>query len=289
MTPRLNLTHVASFLALVETGGFSTAARRLGLSQAAVSQHLRRLEDCLAVPLIVRGRSGCTPTGAANRFLPLARSLMAIEARALEVLSGATLRVGACSNLGVYVLPALMRAFTAEGHPVPPLSVASNPAIAAALERAEIDLALLEWWDNRPGFQADAWRDEPVVAIAAPDHAWAGRPSVSQEELAAAPLIGGEPGTGTGRLLRHRLGGARILPPPVLELGSTEAVKRAVMARLGVSVVLALAVAEETRNGSLIARPLQPALRKPLWLVWRKDLPRSHPLIAFLGAASRLT
>lgn len=286
---RLNLTHVASFLALVETGGFSTAARQLGLSQAAVSQHLRRLEDCLAVPLINRGRSGCTPTEAATRFLPIARSLMAIEARATEVLSGITLRLGACSNIGVYVLPALMGAFAAGRTPVPPLSIAPNPAIAAALDRAEIDLALMEWWDSRPGFHAERWRDEEVVAIAALDHPWAGERSVSAEDLAAAPLIGGEPGTGTGRLLRHHFGGTRALPQPVLGLGSTEAVKRAVMAGLGVSVVLALSVVEEVRNGRLIARPLTPKLRKPLWLIWRKDLPTAHPLIAFLRAGARMS
>lgn len=267
--PRLDLTHIASFLALVETGGFSVAARRLGLSQAAVSQHVRRLEDCLAVPLINRDRSGCTPTEAATRFLPIARSLMAIEARAVEVLSATTLRLGACSNIGVYVLPALIRDFAAAGGAVPPLAIASNPATAAALERAEIDLALMEWWDDRPGFFAERWRHEAVVAIAAPGHAWAAEPFVSIEDLAVAPLIGGEPGTGTGRLLRHHLTGTRELPQPVLKLGSTEAVKRAVMARLGVSVVLALSVLEEKHNGSLVVRPLKPALQKPLWLIWR--------------------
>ncbi len=287
--PQLNLTHVASFLALVETGGFGTAARRLGLSQAAVSQHVQRLENCLAVSLIRRDRSGCTPTEAAARFLPIARSLMTIEARALEVLSGTTLRLGACSNIGVYVLPGLLRDFAAAGGTVPPLSIAPNPAIAAALDRAEIDVALMEWWDARPGYHARPWRNEEVVAIAAPGHGWADTSSVAVKDLATAPLIGGEPGTGTGRLLRHHLNGVRGLPPPVLELGSTEAVKRAVMARLGVSVVLALSVREEQRSGSLVARPLRPVLHKPLWLIWRKDLPGAHPLLAFLAAAARLT
>ena len=65
--PRLKLTHVASFLALEETGGFGLAARRLGLSQAAASQHVRRLEDCLAVSLITFLRSAARLTWVAQR------------------------------------------------------------------------------------------------------------------------------------------------------------------------------------------------------------------------------
>jgi DNA-binding transcriptional LysR family regulator len=286
-TPRLNLTHVASFLALVDTGGFSAAARSLGLSQAAVSQHLKRLEDSLAVPLINRARTGCTPTAAAARFLPVARSLLAVEARAIEVLDGTVLRLGACSNLGVYVLPGLMRGFVASGGAVPKLSIAANPAVADRLQRAEIDVALMEWWDGRPGFRAERWREEPIVAIAAPGHPWAVKSAISIADLAVAPMIGGEPGTGTGRLLRGHLNGAD-LPRPVLELGSTEAVKRAVMGGLGTSVVLAIAVADEARDGRLVARPLRPEIRKPLYLVWRDELPTSHSLIDFLRGTATL-
>lgn len=286
--PRLNLNHIASFLALVETGGFGAAARAVGLSQAAVSQHVRLLETSLAVPLINRARSGCTPTEAAKRFLPLARSLIAVEARAVAAVAGGPLRLGACSNLGVYVLPGLMRDFRATGAALPALMIASNPAVAAGLDSAELDVALMEWWDGRAGVRAERWRDEPIVAIAPVGHPWAALAAVSLAKLAAAPLIGGEPGTGTGRLLREHLGASRNLPAPVIELGSTEAVKRAVMAGLGTSVVLALAVCEEAAAGRLIARPLKPALRKPLHLVWRDGVPESHPLIAFLrGAATQ--
>jgi DNA-binding transcriptional LysR family regulator len=104
----------------------------------------------------------------------------------------------------------------------------------------------------------------------------------------AEPLIGGEPGTGTGRILRNCLCDGRAPARPIAELGSTEAVKRAVIAGFGVSVVLALAVSEEAKSGRLVARPLKPALRKPLYLIWREDVPASHPLIAHLRHAAAL-
>ncbi len=233
---RLDLDQVASFVALVETGSFGGAARMLGLSQSTVSQHLKRLETQLAVRLIERARTGSMPTAAANRFLPLAQSLLRVDRRARETASHATLSLGACSNLGVYIVPELLRDFCAAGGSPPALAIGDNPCVAAWLQAAEIDVALMEWWDGRPGFRSEIWRSEPVVAIAPAGHPWTTLDAVPLDELTTARLVGGEPATGTGRLIREHLDPMIALPRPVLELGSTEAVKRAVAAGLGVSV-----------------------------------------------------
>ena len=180
-----------------------------------------------------------------------------------------------------------------------PLGLASarnvaSPLLAAPVRRlleilrAVPEIALMEWWDGRPGFHAEPWRAEPILAITPVHHSWAAETSISRAKLVTEPLIGGEPGTGTGRILRDYLGQSRPLPRPVVELGSTEAVKRAVIAGLGASVVLALAVVEETKTGRLIARPLKPALHKPLYLIWREDVPVHHPLIVYLRRAAML-
>jgi DNA-binding transcriptional LysR family regulator len=281
---RLDLDQVATFVALVDAGSFGRAARNLGLSQSAVSQHVRRLEDRLDVKLIERARLGSVPTAAAARLLPLARSLLRVERRACETASRQRLTLGACSNLGIYVLPDLMRAFADAGHVPPPLVIGDNPTTAARLDAGEIDVALMEWWDDRPGFVSEPWRTEPIVAIAPVGHAWSSLDAIPLAALASAPLIGGESGTGTGRLLRTHVDPSVPMPRPVLELGSTEAVKRGVAAGLGVSVVLALTVVREVRDGQLLARPLLPALTKTLHLVRRADLVMD-PLFDFLLAA----
>jgi DNA-binding transcriptional LysR family regulator len=83
-------------------------------------------------------------------------------------------------------------------------------------------------------------------------------------------MLGGEPGTGTGRLLESYFGNTGRSPRLSMQLGSTEAVKEAVKAGLGVSLVLQSAVTEEVRNGSLCAIPLQrPKLEKDLFVIWR--------------------
>jgi DNA-binding transcriptional LysR family regulator len=283
---RLDLNQLASFVALVDAGSFGRAARSLGLSQSAVSQQLMRLEKQLDVRLIDRAPGRSVPTTAAERLLPLARSLLRLERRAHETAQRAQLSLGACSNLGIYLVPSILRDFCTAGHPAPTFVVGDNPAIVTRLEAAEIDVALLEWWDDRPGFTCEPWVAEPVVAIAPLGHPWTAVDAVAIEELASSPLVGGEAGTGTGRLLRNHLDPGRVLPKPAFELGSTEAVKRAVAAGLGVSVVLALSVVREIRDQELVVRPLAPAIAKQLMLVRRDDVGSAHPLIACLRAAA---
>jgi DNA-binding transcriptional LysR family regulator len=283
---RLNIDHLATLLALVESGNFNAAGVRVGLAQPTVSQHLKQLEQALGAVLIVRGQRGCKPTAAALRLLPYARSLLRLEQRVVEAAQSRVPRLGACSNIGIYMLPALLRNFQRQGGEPPALTIGTNPAVVDSLERAEVDAALLEWWDERDGFDWQPWRTEPFVVIVSADHPLASFKSISREELAHLPMIGGEEGTGTGRILQEYFAGTST-PNVTMRLGSTEAVKRAVEAGLGVSIVLACSVEQEIREGRLYALPLrgQP-LTKSLRLVWRNDLSTIEPLIEYLTAQS---
>lgn len=280
----LNIEHLATLLALVESGSFSAAGARVGLAQSTVSQHLKQLEQALGYLLIVRGRSGCKPTPAALRLLPYAQSMLRLEKRVVEAADARPPRLGACSNIGIYVLPALLRDFEESGGGRPELFIGSNPVVIDGLEQAEIDAALLEWWDERDGFDWRPWREEPFVVIVSPTHPLSKAKSVSRKELARLALIGGEEGTGTGRILSKYFAGVPM-PNISMRLGSTEAVKRAVEAGLGASLVLACTVKQEVSEGRLCALPLRDRpLEKSLRLVWRRDLSAKEPLIGYLAA-----
>lgn len=284
---RLDLNQLETLLALVESGSFSEAGDRIGHAQSTVSQHLKRLEEVLGTPLIVRGQRGCRPTPAAIDLLPYAKSLLRLEDRVVAASVRRALHLGACSNIGVYLLPQILRNFQEQGCQPPELVIASNPEIASRLDRAEVDVALLEWWDERDGFHAQTWRIEPLVLIVAPDHPLSERTSITRAELATMPLIGGEEGTGTGRLLRSYFDGG-TMPPISMRLGSTEAVKRAVEAGLGVSLALTCAVEQELREDRLCAIALSDApLQKSLRLIWREDVPADDPLLGYLVAEAK--
>lgn len=286
MRSHLSLEQLNTLLALVECGSFSAAGNRMGLAQSTVSQHLKRLEQALDMPLIIRGQRGCRPTPAAQSLLTYVKSMLRLEDRILQTVRGRAPRLGASSNIGVYLLPAILRAFQDKGGQTPNLVIGSNPEIVARLESAEVDAALLEWWDEREGFHWKQWRTEPCVVIVAPDHPLARTKSISRAELSGMALIGGEEGTGTGHLLRRSFGDNR-LPSVSMRLGSTEAVKRAVEAGLGMSLVLACAVEKEVAEGRLCAISLddQP-LAKSLCLVWRNDTPNDCPMLSHLVAAA---
>lgn len=267
----LNLVLVKSLLAVLRAGSFQAAADALGIAQPTVSLHVRRLEEQLGVPLVRRARNGCEPTPAAEVFLPYAESLLRLNDRALSAVHGAPLRIGASSNIGIYLLPPYLRSYLRTGAKAAiDLAIDANTAIAVKLDNGELDVAVMEWWDGRAGYQAQVWRREPVVLIVHPEHPLAARSQVERYDLWDLPLLGGEAGTGTGRLLAAYFGG-ETRPRVAMQLGSTEAVKQAVKVGLGVSVVLASAVADDVRSGSLCAIPLvNPVLCKDLFLITRR-------------------
>ncbi|MFG1999940.1 LysR family transcriptional regulator [Spirillospora sp. NPDC048911] len=268
----MNLDQVASYLAVIRTGSFHAAARDRGLSQASVSQHVRALEEQQRTTLIVRDRAGCRPVPGTEEFAHYAGLLIDLAERTSHVLSRRRLMVGTASNIGTYLIQPAFRSFTETNDAE--LVIAPNGQIADRLEAGGLDVALMEWWDDRPGFQAVRWAEEELLVIVSPAHPWRDRDTVHTAELAVEPLLGGEPQTGTGTLLREHLDTPLRVS---MNLGSTEAVKRAVRNGLGISLVLAGAIQDELATGKLHALRLTPPLHKPLWVILRQDLPTTSP------------
>ncbi|MCL5975333.1 MAG: LysR family transcriptional regulator [Gammaproteobacteria bacterium] len=271
----LNLIWLKSLISVIEQQSFQAAANALGIAQPTITQHIQKLEEMLSVPLIQRGRTGCQPTEAALRLLPYAESMLRLHDRALAVVQKPNVKVGASSNIGIYLLqPYLQNYFSHQPTASKNLDVTieTNPAIVEKLENAEIDIALTEWWSPKAGFESLEWKTESLVMIVPVGHPLATLETISKSMLAGLELIGGESGSGTGRLLKQYLQGFKQMPTITMQLGSTEAVKQAVRAGLGISLVFAAAVLDEVKHGSLCAIPLEgDALKKSIQLVWRKD------------------
>lgn len=271
----LNLIWLKSLITLVEKQSFQAAANKLGIAQPTISQHIQKLEEMLAVPLIHRGRSGCQPTESALRLMPYAESILRLHDRAINAVQKPGLKVGASSNIGIYLLQPYLQDYISNQPTAPKnldLVIEANPAIVEKLENAEIDIALTEWWVPKNGFQSLVWKTESLMMIVPVGHPLTKFSTISKSMLASLELIGGESGSGTGRLLKQYLKGFKQMPTITMQLGSTEAVKQAVRAGLGISLVFASAVVDEVKHGSLCAIPLEgETLKKSIQLVWRKD------------------
>ena len=272
----LNLVHVRSFVAVTDCGNFRDASRKLVCSQPTVSQHLMKLEAALDAVLVVRDRQRCSLTDEGKVFLPFARTMLRLAERAQSVLHDRVLSVGASGNIGTYLLQPYLQSFkeTLDRDVSIDVWIGTNPEVADRLTNHEVDVGIMEWWDDRPNFTARHWRQEPLLIIFPPEHPWCTQRSVAMDQLFATPLIGGESGSGTGSIIRNVFGSDADKLRVDLQLGSTEAVKHAVKAGLGVSLVMESAVREELRAGTLCALPLDGVeMKKDIYIVQRAGQP----------------
>lgn len=241
----IDLEKLETFLTVAKHGGFRGAAMHRGLSQSTLTQHIKQLERSLNTVLIDRSNAVSKLTTEGQALLPYAQMLIDISKKASDLFRRSSLTIGASSNVGIYLLQPYLKEFQQHCGFKLDIVIADNTSIADKLQRLEIDVAVMEWWDSRSGFTASIWRSEELVLIVPTSHPWAGRSTVQVEELDGIELIGGEKGTGTGRIIERMLGGRDLRINVAMQLGSTEAVKHAVKAGLGVSLVLAGAVTDE--------------------------------------------
>ncbi len=256
----LNLHALRVFAAVVDAGGFSRAAARLRLSQPAVSKAVAVLEREAGVPLLERGARGIRLTEAGAALHDRARELFAVERtaeeelRALRGLERGVLRVGASTTIATYLLPPLLGAFQA-AHPGVAIRVtsANTRAIARALLQRRLDVALVEGPIGDAPILVEHWREDELAVIAPPAHrfAAAGR-RIAPASLAAEPFIGRERGSGTREVAARALAEHGVTPAVVLTLASTEAVKQAVAAGLGLAIVSRAAAADQLALGRIV-------------------------------------
>lgn len=210
-----------------------------------------------------------------------------IAERARLSLQRPSLTIGSASNLGIYLLQPHFRSFfDLRGNDARlEMIIDRNDCIIEKLEHSEVDVATLEWWDHREGYLAHVWRDEAVVVIAPPGHPLTRRKSVEPADLVRHPIIGGEAHTGTGRILRRHLGALADQLSIRFNLGSTEAVKSAVRAGLGISMVLASSVEDEIAAGCLESIQLKGVkMTKQLYVVHPSGLPQGHLAVQFASS-----
>ncbi|MEO1679245.1 MAG: LysR family transcriptional regulator [Pseudomonadota bacterium] len=152
----LDLRHVESFVLVAESGGFSTAAERLGTVQSAVSAHVRALEDKVGLHLLDRGRGrGVSVTADGRIFLSQARRLLDLaDQLAGPARTGATprLRLGTTATFALSTVPAALQAFhKGEAHSPTEIKTARSHELLDLLDSGAIDIALVIDQSRRSG------------------------------------------------------------------------------------------------------------------------------------------
>jgi len=275
----VNLDQLLTFAMVVEHGGFTEAAARLGLTQPAVSMQIRNLEDRFGVRLIERVGKRALPTAAGRDLLPFVHRLRdeadAAVAHMMRHRAGdfGRVRIGTGATACIYRLPSVLTALRADHPGLEIIVVTGNtPEILDAVEAGTLDLALVTLPAARPSLFIEPVCVETLVAVdprrMEPEEA---NDAVDPAEAAAAPLILYERG-GTMRAVIDAwfvAGGCQ--PRPAMELGNVEAIKNLVAAGLGRSILPSVTVAGDLDRDRFRARPLVPPLTRSLGLALRRD------------------
>lgn len=275
----MNLTFVRSFVALAESESFQAAAKRLDIAPSTLSQHLKKLEDALGAQLVVRQRLQSELTRQGRVALPIARQVVETADRLVHRVRREGLTVSASGNIANYFLgPALQRFSELEGGNLDwELVPSTNPGALDLLRQGEVDLAVTEWKPEIRGLVSSAWHREEMIVIGAPGSYLSGKTELTREEFLDLPMIGGEPGSGTGTLLKDLLGESARRLRTLANLGSTEAVKSAVSAGLGYSIVLTSAVASDVATGRLTSARVEGTAPSKTFYVTRNAEERFSP------------
>lgn len=293
----MNLHLLRVFLTVVEQQGFSRAADSLFVSQSAVSKAVRELELQLDLPLIERtgidGKAvrGIQLTDHGRAVFEHARAIFALERIAIEdvrdrvELRQGRLRIGASTTIAAYWLPQQLGPFVRR-HPTlaTELVVGNTEQISHAVIDCAVDVGFVEGSVDDPRIEATLWRSEPLRLIAATDNAVGARRRASIAELSRQTWLLREHGSGTRQVAQSLFAARGIEPARVIEIGSNEAIARAVVAGAGIALLPATVVADliTMQRVRAVALGDDDGLTRPLYRLELRNRPRAPALQAFL-------
>lgn len=281
----LNLDHLRTFAQVVELGSFSAAAERGGVTQPAVSLQIRQLERRFGVKLVERIGRRAGPTAAGLELLTHIRVIDAALAQAEQAMSAhasqvsGRIRLGTGATACTYLLPSVLADLRRRFPALDIVASTGNTSdMLRGLENNTLDMALVTLPAPGRMFQVNPVMEDEFVAIFPARDAGAIPDVVTPQSLAGLPLVLFEPGARTRRLVDDWFEVAGVAAKPVMELGSTEAMKEIVAAGLGCAVLPKLAVSGAGQRDALAVRSLTPRLSRDLALVLRRDKPLSRGL-----------
>ena len=259
-----------AFLTVAEQRNFTRAAELLHTSQPSVSQHIRNLESRLGAKLFER----------TNKYVRLNKAGEIVYSRAKEILrqyelmnrlvdelsheARGSLEIGASYTFGEYVLPRLLAKFCA-AYPniVPTVTIANSTEVIAQIRDGAIDIGIVEGsFVDGDDVAVETLAEDRLVIVASSEHPLRNGNPVSPSDLEQQRWIVREEGSGTREATDKAFARLGIAPRSMLAFGSTQAVKEAVEAGMGMTILSNWAIQKELRLASLSVIPVADSLDK---------------------------
>ncbi len=288
----LTMQQFEALIHLIEERSFSRAAKKMHLTQPSLTKHIRNVEEALGVKIVNRSSRSIVLTPEGRVLYDYARRIIKLRDEARERVlrlreeEAGDIRIAASTIPATYILPYAIGGFRKK-HPRIRTTVRtadSSDVIETVLDNgAEIGFVGKKPTGGKL-FAEELWKDRLVLAIPS-GHPWAKRRSVGVAELSKEPFVIREKGSGTREAVEEclREAGGPGLPhlDIAAELGSSEAVKEAIIAGLGISVISVHAIRRELKSGILAALAIEGCpIERSFYLIYRRqfDLMAHHKI-----------
>lgn len=272
--PDFTVHQLTVFRAVARHLSYTRAAESLYLSQPAVAQQVKTLEQMLGLRLFARRGRGIVLTSEGQEFLEHVNRLLARfdgttpVVHEIHTLARGSVLIGASISAGTYVVPPLLGSFHARYPQIHvTLLVAHRHTIEAKLLAHEIDLGVIGFIERREHFDIELLRPYELLVVAPPAHRLARRSAISLHDLQEETLLMRERESLTRLATELHFAQAGVPLPASMELGNIEATKEGVMAELGIAVLPHESVALELAHGDLVVLDVQGFPLRRQWYI----------------------
>jgi DNA-binding transcriptional LysR family regulator len=284
-------------LEVADTRNFSRAAERLHMTQPAVSQHIRALEERLKVRLLERNNKTVAVTRAGEIVLHHAREIGGLYRRMEEMVdellhyTGGPLSIGASYTFGEYVLPLTLARLDSEYPDIRPAITIGNTAdIADQVRNRMLDIGIVEGEEIGTGLTVEKLaEDEMYIAIGA-EHPLTTQRKITLKLLEEQTWLVREQGSGTRAAADKMFSALHLNPARLMEMGSTQSIKETVEAGLGVTLQSRWALRKELGLGSLKLLTVEGLpVKRSFHILLRKGDLRTRTMEVFLQTLRTVT
>jgi DNA-binding transcriptional LysR family regulator len=261
---------------------FTKAAEEMHMTQPAVTFQVRQLEEYFNARLFDRTHNKVNLTPAGERVAEFAERIFDLYAEmenSVRDLTGeisGALTIGASTTIAEYLLPALLGEFKNQYPDINlRLKVSNSEGIVSMVEHNVIDLGVVESPVSNKNLIVEVCHIDQLVVVAAPDHELVKRGGkVSAQDILRYPFVSREEGSGTRDVIMHYLMEAGISAADMnfsLELGSPEAIKGAVEAGMGITIISRSIIDKELKLNTLVELQLDPPLNRAFSFVRQRQ------------------
>jgi DNA-binding transcriptional LysR family regulator len=274
----MQLESLKMFCDVVETGSFSRAAQLNHVTQSAVSQQIRALENRYEQKLLSRSARQVTPTPAGERLFRGCKEILArfgeveqeIREQSAEV--AGTCTVSTIYSVGLHELQNIQKGLL-KTHPKVNMRLIyrRNDQVYDDVILGAAEIGVVAYPQPRAGVDVIPFRDDKLTVICAPSHPLAAKAKVSVTALADTPFIAYDREAPTRKALDRLFREKGVELEPVMEIDNVETIKRAVEMGVGVAILPAATVQHEVAQGTLVSKPFAEGnFTRPIGLLVRK-------------------